>query len=169
MTDLKERTTRLNINDILRAPHVNVGAGVQTVRAFNLAERTFCVCMVARRVACHMGLDDAKIIKYALDQDLDIILAGGMSFDVQAVVPYRGKSKTPLSSVEQSIVILASNMVDIAYLNIHGLGEQASDTVDALINTLNTRVSLYSASNEKLSDAVGKTIAEMDLGTYATA
>ncbi len=171
VTNLAEKGPRLKINDILRAPFVTAVGSVQTVRPFNLAERAFSVCMVARDIARRIGHDDTRLMKYALDKDLDAMFTGGTSFDSHSTHGYRGKSRepsreTPLSSRECAIVELASTMVDIGFLNVQGLGRHAADTVDQLIDTLNNRVGLFSSSYPELSDAVGATIAEMDLGNY---
>ena len=66
----------LEIHDILRAQGVKRWNIVETVRPQSVAEHSFNVCFIARAIAKEIGMEDEKIIKAALDHDLDEIITG---------------------------------------------------------------------------------------------
>lgn len=169
VTELKDYCV-LNLQDILRAQDINRWTIVNVSRQQSLAEHTFNVIAIARTLAKYVGIDDVNVIKYAFDHDLDEILTGDVPTPAKEKMgiadQYVGKSKDRCDSLEMSIVMLADSIEAIWYINVHGLGRHSIQVADYIIDKLNQRVALLSATNRKIEEAVGKVIADINTGEF---
>lgn len=66
----------MKINDILRASDVKRFHIVRTLHDQSLAEHTFNMTMIARRLCKTAGLDDVNVMKACLAHDLDEVIIG---------------------------------------------------------------------------------------------
>lgn len=121
----------MNINDLLLAQNIKRWTIVSTIHDQSLAEHSFNVCMIARCICTEADIDDTKVIKYALDHDLDEIKTGDIPSPAKARMgiknEYKGKSKDDCNNEELAIV-KAADLLDallfIKYNNHDRHGKQ---------------------------------------------
>jgi len=163
-------SNRLEIQDILRAEDVHRWTIVKTVKRQSLAEHTFNVIAIARDIAKNLGIDDERIIKYAFEHDLDEILTGDIPTPAKdsgkVDIKYNGKNDALLTELERAVVKIADLLEANWWLNTNGIGRHASQVMDGLIDRLNTRIALMSATHPQLQEAVGKTIQSIEMGKF---
>lgn len=171
VTNIKEvEKETFGIQDLLRAQDVKRWNIVSMARQQTLAEHTFNVVMIARHLAKKMNIDDANIIKYALDHDLDEILScdwpttAKERYNLPRV--YNGKSKLKCNDLELNIVTLADKIEAVWYCWAYGLGRHAQQVSSDLIDDFNVATTLYCTSNPDLERAVGEVVDEINHGDF---
>jgi len=131
-----EMKKQLEIQDILRAGSVMRWNIVRTANQQTLAEHIFNVTMIARAIAKEMDIDDAEIIKAALEHDLDEVLYGdiptptkkimkeaGANFDIIDNRPDRGP-------VAAAVVKVADFIEAMWFLKENKIGRHAEAALD---------------------------------------
>ena len=160
----------MRIQDIMLAQDVKRWTIVRTIRDQSLAEHTFNVVMISRAIAANLGIDDTKIIKYALDHDLDEILTGDIPTPakdrLKISTSYDGKSFEECNSQEASIVALADIIEAIAFITDNQVGRHAHVVADYLMNRYQRRCDLVGAMDPKLIDACNKVVKDLLDGKY---
>jgi len=160
----------MRIQDIMLAQDVKRWTIVRTIKNQSLAEHTFNVTMIARAIACRMGVDDTKIIKYALDHDLDEILTGDIPTPAKERLKintaYDGKSFKECDSTEASIVALADIIEAIAFITDNQVGRHAHTVGDYLMNRYQSRCDLVGALNPELIAACNDVVKDLLDGKY---
>lgn len=123
---------KMGIHDILRAADVKRWTIVRTVRDQSVAEHTFNVVMIARRLATHLGVDDAVVIKAALEHDLDEIMTGDMPSPVKKKMKEHGYDPVKLENRPDRgdkvnmIIKMADYMESIWFLEENKVGRHAN-------------------------------------------
>ena len=124
----------LKLADILRASHVSRWNIVNVSRHQSVAEHTFNVCMIARRLCKELSLDDVLIIKAALEHDLDEVIFGDLPSPIKAELMSKGVNINALVANEmrhltqqQKIVIKVADLLDaVLFLQDHAMGTHAA-------------------------------------------
>ncbi len=162
----------MQIQDIMLAQDVKRWTIVRTIRDQSLAEHTFNVVMIARDIAARMGINDTKIIKYALDHDLDEILTGDIPTPakdrLKINTSYDGKSFKECDSQEASIVSMADMIEAIAFITDNQVGRHAHIVADYLQERYQSRCNLIGSVNPKLIGACNAVIKSLLNGKYET-
>ncbi len=147
----------MEIQDLMLAQDVKRWTIVRTIRDQSLAEHTFNVTMIARAIAKEMGIDDTKIIKYALDHDLDEILTGDIPTPAKARLKintaYDGKSFQECDSREASVVALADIIEAIAFITDNQVGRHANAVGSYLMDRYKHRCDLVGTVDPVLISA----------------
>lgn len=162
----------MRIQDILLAQDVKRWTIVRTIRDQSLAEHTFNVVMIARAIAKELGVDDTKIIKYALDHDLDEILTGDIPTPakdrLKISTSYDGKSFSECDSQEASIVAMADIIEAIAFITDNQVGRHAHVVANYLMDRYQQRCNLIGAADPALIKACDKIVTDLTTGKYET-
>ncbi len=124
----------LSIQDILRAQGLVRWTIVETTKKQSLAEHSFNVAMIARAMCKALGIPDEKVIKAALEHDLDEIHTGdiptptkqrmiGFGFDPDTMLS-GAKNKGQDAEVDQIVamadIIEAAWFISEYYADRHG-------------------------------------------------
>lgn len=160
----------MRIQDIMLAQDVKRWTIVRTIRDQSLAEHTFNVTMIARAIASNLGIDDTKIIKYALDHDLDEILTGDIPTPakerLKISTSYDGKSFKECNSREASIVAMADIIEAIAFITDNQVGRHAHSVGNYLMDRFQQRCNLIGAADPTLVDACNAVVSDLLNGKY---
>lgn len=160
----------MKIQDLMLAQDVKRWTIVRTIRDQSLAEHTFNVVMIARDIARRLDVDDTKIIKYALDHDLDEILTGDIPTPakdrLKISTSYDGKSFKECDSRESSIVAMADIIEAIAFITDNQVGRHAHKVGDYLMNRFQSRCNLIGAMDPKLIEACNGVVMDLLEGKY---
>lgn len=124
----------LNLIDILRASHVSRWNIVNVSRHQSVAEHTFNVCMIARRLCKELDLDDEEITKAALEHDLDEVIFGDLPSPIKAELMTKGvdinsivgHKMRDLCSRDEVILKVADLLDAILFLQDHAIGTHAA-------------------------------------------
>jgi HD superfamily phosphodiesterase len=160
----------MEIQDIMLAQDVKRWTIVRTIRDQSLAEHTFNVTMIARAIARKLNIDDCRIIKYALDHDLDEILTGDIPTPAKARLKistsYDGKSFKECDSRESSIVAMADIIEAIAFITDNQVGRHAHTVGDYLMDRFQNRCNLIGAMDPALVEACNSVVKDLLSGKY---
>lgn len=117
----------LMIQDILRASHTKRWTIARTAVNQSLAEHTFNVVMIARAIAKEACIDDSKVIKYALEHDLDEILTGDMPTPAKDRLDMHFPSggKNSIDSAEYAIVKASDIIEALWFITEAGVGRHS--------------------------------------------
>jgi len=134
----------LTLKQILRASHVRRWNIVATSRDQSVAEHSFNVCMIARALCKRLNMDDDKIIKAALEHDLDEVVFGDIPSPMKAklmkdgidVNKYVGNEMRELDMLQQKVLKTADLLDAYLFLKDHGVGSHATDVVNEVYNRL---------------------------------
>ena len=160
----------MNINDILLAQNIARWTIVSTIQKQSLAEHLFNVTMIARNIATEANMPDDKIIKYALDHDLDEIMTGAIPSPAKERMnlgsDYSGKSKQQCSE-EEMIVVKAADLIDawlfIKYNSHDRHGRQVRKYMERKINNFLESVR---GSHPTLYEAIENSISMLEHGKF---
>ena len=137
----------LDLHDILCAQDVKRWTIIPMSRQQNLAEHTFNVIAIVRTIARMLDMDDAAMIKYAFDHDLDEVIGGDIPTTAKEEfgisIHYGGKSKQKCTAKEVAIIKLADTIEAQWYIDWYGVGPRAAE---ASHNCLNRLVKLIKAA-----------------------
>lgn len=162
----------MKIQDLMLAQDVKRWTIVRTIRDQSLAEHTFNVVMISRAIAKEMNIDDTKIIKYALDHDLDEILTGDIPTPAKERLKintaYDGKSFKECDSTEASIVAMADIIEAIAFITDNQVGRHAHVVGNYLTDRYTQRCNLIGSVNPSLVKACNVVIGQLLDGKYET-
>jgi len=152
----------LSIQDLMLAQDVKRWVIVRTAKDQSLAEHTFNVVMIARAICKELGVRDDKVIKYALDHDLDEILTGDIPTPAKDRLgintAYDGKSFEECNGEEKSIVALADIIEAMHFLNENQIGRHAQTVTTYLLERYQTRCNLLNATQPKLIKAANQVV-----------
>ena len=160
----------MNINDILLAQNIKRWTIVSTTQDQSLAEHLFNVTMIARRIAAEAGIPDERIIKYALDHDLDEVMTGDIPSPAKErmLIPddYKGKSRE-LCDCGEAIVVKAADLID-AYLFIkHNHHDRHGATVyKSMQGKLDAFLLSLAIDYPTINEAVENTLSMLEFGQY---
>lgn len=144
---------------------------VKTVHEQSVAEHSFNVCMIARAIAKEAGIrDDCRIIKYALDHDLDEIFTGDVPTPAKIRLglhnDYNGKSHKLCTAAEALIVKLADYIDAIHFIVDNGIGRHG----EIVSNDITARYEEYCASwrgiHPEIIQAADVVVEELTAGEY---
>lgn len=138
----------LSIQDILRAQTVARWNIVGVTRPQSVAEHTFNVVFLSRRLARAINIPDERIIKYALEHDLNEIVLGDIPTPTKKRALARGwdlndlfpGGKNKVDGVELQIVEIADVMDAVHYVSQYGVGRHAAVVKERLMKTLTKRI-----------------------------
>lgn len=126
---------RLNIQDILRAQDIQRWTVVRTARPQSLAEHTFNVMMIVRAICKKLGIPDERMIKLAIEHDLDEIKTGDIAtpakyymkdhgIDINSL--FWGGNHTP-GEIEYRIIKAADTLETFWFITENGVGRHAEE------------------------------------------
>ena len=155
----------LQIQDIMRASHTKRWTIVQTAVNQSLAEHTFNVVMIARAISKAANIDDAQIIKYALEHYLDEIRTGDMPTPAKDALDIRFPSggKTKVDSVEWTIVKVADIIEALWFVTEAGVGRHAKKVEDYLRKKL---AEFFRSMPEELKNPVDEVTTQIFEGEF---
>ena len=160
----------MKIQDLMLAQDVKRWTIVRTIRDQSLAEHTFNVVMIARAICKELAVDDTKVIKYALDHDLDEILTGDIPTPAKERLSintaYDGKSFKECNGEEKSIVALADMIEAIAFITDNQVGRHAHTVGDYLMKRYQSRCDLIGTMSPKLIQACNTVVGYLLDGDY---
>ena len=117
-----------------------------------------------------MGIDDTKIIKYALDHDLDEILTGDIPTPAKdrlnISTSYAGKSFEECDSREASVVAMADIIEAIAFITDNQVGRHAHTVGNYLMKRYKQRCDLIGAADPDLVTACNTIVKYLLDGKY---
>lgn len=139
----------LKLVDILRAQSIKRWTIVNTAKQQSLAEHTFNVMAIARRICTALNIDDRNVMKYAFDHDLDEVLTGDIPTPakkrLEIDLPYNGNGKELCSELELAVVKTADVMEALIFIRENGIGKHAQ-LCDAYLNDkIEEILSVYNA------------------------
>lgn len=135
----------MGIHDILRASDVQRWTIVRTVKKQTVAEHTFNVVMLARRIANILEIPDEEIIKCALEHDLDEIMTGDMPAPVKKQMREKGfmpeelENRQERPELAKTIVKAADFIESTWFLHENAVGRHA----DQVLEWLSSRKLVY--------------------------
>lgn len=161
----------LNIQDILRAQTVARWNIVGVTRPQSVAEHTFNVVFLSRRLAKAIDIPDERIIKYALEHDLNETVLGDIPTPTKKRALARGwdlndlfpGGKNKVEGVELQIVEIADVMDAVHYMSQYGVGRHATVVKERLLKTLTKRID---ESAPRLRMAAWSVWRELTIGEY---
>jgi len=138
----------LKLTDILRASHVSRWNIVNVSRHQSVAEHSFNVCMIARRLCKELDVEDTNIIKAALEHDLDEVIFGDIptpakdklaasGIDINAIVGNKMRDLTPL---DETILKVADLLDAVLFLSDHAIGTHAAAVLDEVKERLRRHI-----------------------------
>ena len=161
----------MKIQDVLLASSVKRWTVVNTIHQQNLAEHTFNVVMIARAIAKRLGIDDTKIIKYALDHDLDEILTGDIPTPAKRrlgidTTPYEGKARKACNSDEISVVVMADLIEAVVFIMDNQVGRHAHTVADKIMDRFKMKCDFLLVTDPKLVGACDAVINDLLEGGF---
>jgi len=160
----------MKIQDLMLAQDVKRWTIVRTIRDQSLAEHMYNVTMIARAIAANLGIDDTKIIKYALDHDLDEILTGDIPTPAKERLKintaYDGKSFSACNSREASVVAMADIIEAIAFITDNQVGRHAHHVGNKLMIRYKNRCDLIGSADPALVEACNSVVRDLLEGKY---
>ena len=138
----------LKLTDILRASHVSRWNIVNVSRRQSVAEHSFNVCMIARRLCKELKMEDSNVIKAALEHDLDEVIFGDIptpakdklveeGIDINEIV---GNKMRNLSKKEDAVLKTADLLDAILFLTDHAIGSHASTVLEDIKERLRIHI-----------------------------
>jgi len=136
---------KYEIQDILRLEHVKRWTVVPTTVSQSVASHTFNVVFIARAIAKIVGIDDSRIIKMALEHDLDEIAVGDIPTpgkrEIEKIYDFKfyshSKNSEEATDDEKYILKIADLMEATVFIMQYGVGRYAKFTADELDDRLN--------------------------------
>lgn len=158
----------MNIQDILLLKNVKRWNIVHVVREQSVAEHSFNVAMIARAIAKEYGIPDERIIKYALDHDLDEVMYGDIPSPAKSRLgikdDYHGKNKGICSEEELWIVKVSDIIEACHYIDENGRGRHAKQVYGWIENKYIKMIN--NQGNEKLKKAAIAVMASIKYGEF---
>ena len=120
--------------------------------------------MIARAIAKEMGIDDAQIIKYALEHDLDEVLSGDIPSPAKKMfglkVPQGGKNNA--DCVNKQIVKMADLIEAVWFIKEAGIGRHADIVAGRLDDELRVFTNTTSAELRAAAKKIRKNNAMLE-------
>lgn len=160
---------KMGIHDLLRAGDVKRWTIVRTIVNQNVAEHTFNVAMISRKLATILDIDDGPVIKAALEHDLDEIMTGDMPSPVKRRMRNAGFCPDALENrpdrgyVVHMIVKAADYMECILFLQENGVGRHAEQVLTWIVER---KDEMLDGENEELRRAYDLVWGEIIQGEY---
>jgi len=125
--------SNLQIQDLLRAGGVDRWHIVRTTQRQSLAEHTFNVVMIARAICKEAHIPDEKVIKAALEHDLDEIVYGDIPTPTKSKLKHKvnindlidNTKHNDLSDTEKNIVKIADMLEACWFIHEFKTGRHA--------------------------------------------
>lgn len=134
----------LTIHEILRSNHVMRWNIVNTSRSQSVAEHQYNVCMIARHICSVVNIPDERVIKAALEHDLDEVRFGDIPSPTKEMLKHRGVDinammnhiSRDLTYDEQTVLKVADMLDAILFLRDHAIGARAKTILEHLFDKL---------------------------------
>lgn len=165
----QENDDKFDIQDILRLEHILRWTVVPTTVRQSVAAHTFNVVFIARAIAKRAGVSDDRIIKMALEHDLDEIITSDIPTpgkkSIEKLYNFKftssGKNLKDASEDEKLILKVSDLMEASVFIAQYGVGRYAEFTADHLDDRLNQLfftlpAHIKDASFNVLVDIMGK-------------
>lgn len=161
----------MKILDILLASNIKRFAIVKTIHEQSVAEHSFNVCMIARAICKYAGIeDDSRVIKYALDHDLDEVFTGDLPTPakkrLRIVGDYKGKSYVQLDNRERCIVKLADQIDGIHFIVDNQVGRHGAIVAEDLVARYEEFCENWRVTFPEVIAAAGEVVDQLTAGEY---